>query len=457
VRAEVPWVADPAAAVRDYQGAAPLQVGEAFTPTPENCDARDHRIKLAGGLEASLFNKKTRGGQVDFLLTLRLGDAAVRHNEHLAPTVVAGFMDYATQKHDPVQLADEIKRLKMVLRINSSASLCSLGFSTDRAHLGEALKLAVEMLRQPRFDPQYLEIWRQRALRTAQEVRGEPQALAALALSRHYNPYPQDDSRYVPTVEEGEQAARELKIDQVQSFYRRAYGASTGQIAVVGDFDAGEVERELNQLLSDWKSPQTYQRSPDKSLEAPPMNLTIPLKDKASAYVFAGENILVNDRDPDAPALLLANYILGGGFLSSRLATRIRQKEGLSYGISSTLTLPSFEPTGFFRVTASCAPQNAAQVEADIRDELGRALKDGFSADEVARAKEGILKGLLGARGSDANLAITLVHQQYLGRRFTWTREREDALRALTPEAVLTAMRKYLSVEKLSFVRSGSL
>ncbi len=64
----------------------------------------------------------------------------------------------------------------------------------------------------------------------------------------------------------------------------------------------------------------------DQNFEAP---------DKANAFFIAGMNLAIRDDDPDFPALTLANYMLGGGFLNSRLAVRIRQKEGLSYGVGS--------------------------------------------------------------------------------------------------------------------------
>ena len=46
---------------------------------------------------------------------------------------------------------------------------------------------------------------------------------------------------------------------------------------------------------------------------------------------------------------LMGNYMLGGGFLNSRLATRIRVKEGLSYGVGSSLSLKSIEENGEFQ------------------------------------------------------------------------------------------------------------
>ena len=105
----------------------------------------------------------------------------------------------------------------------------------------------------------------------------------------------------------------------------------------------------------------------DRSFETP---------DKANAFFVAGINLNVQDDDPDYAALVLGNYMLGGGFLNSRLATRVRQKEGLSYGVWSQFQASSLDRTAPSIVQAIYAPQNAARLEAAIKEELARALRE---------------------------------------------------------------------------------
>ena len=119
----------------------------------------------------------------------------------------------------------------------------------------------------------------------------------------------------------------------------------------------------------------------------------------------AGLRLNLSDTDPDYPAMVFGNYMLGGGFLNSRLATRIRQKDGLSYGISSNLTATSNEKNGPFQVIAIAAPQNVAKVEAAVKEELDKAVKDGFTAEEVAAAKSGWLQSRNVGRSTDGALA----------------------------------------------------
>jgi zinc protease len=160
--------------------------------------------------------------------------------------------------------------------------------------------------------------------------------------------------------------------------------------------------------------------------------------------------------DADYPALYLANYILGGGAgLNSRLAERIRQKEGLSYGVGSSLSVSTLDRDGAWLVQAIAAPQNIAKVEAAFKDELAKALKDGFTADEVKSAKSGALQQRLQGRAQDGNLAGAWVGNLFFNRTFAKNQEFEDKLAALKPEDLQAALRKYIVPEKITIIKAG--
>jgi zinc protease len=101
----------------------------------------------------------------------------------------------------------------------------------------------------------------------------------------------------------------------------------------------------------------------------------------------------MKDDNPDYPALALGHYMLGGGFLNSRLAARIRQKEGLSYGVGSGITVSAIDHYGRFTATAIYAPQNVDKLEAAFKEEIARMLKDGFTTEEVAAKSDAIPPG----------------------------------------------------------------
>ena len=118
----------------------------------------------------------------------------------------------------------------------------------------------------------------------------------------------------------------------------------------------------------------------------------------------AGLNLPLRDDDPDYPALVLGNYMLGGGFLNSRLMARIRGKDGLSYGVGSQLQGDNFDKAGSFMTYAIYAPQNLAKLQQAFNEEIARVLTEDFTKEEIEQAKSGWLQGRSVARAQDNEL-----------------------------------------------------
>ena len=176
---------------------------------------------------------------------------------------------------------------------------------------------------------------------------------------------------------------------------------------------------------------------------------------KATPLSSRFKPVKIDDDNPDYPALLLANYMMGGGFLNSRLATRIRVKDGLSYGIASRLDAPTKEDSGSFLTYAISAPQNAPKVEADFLEELKLAIAGGFTPSEVSAAKSGWLQSRQVSRGQDNELATLLANHAFWGRTLHWDSTLEGKVSGLQPADVNAALRKYIDPAKVSIFKAG--
>jgi len=166
-------------------------------------------------------------------------------------------------------------------------------------------------------------------------------------------------------------------------------------------------------------------------------------------------NLKVRDDNPDYAALALGNYMLGGGFLNSRLAVRIRQKEGLSYGVGSQFNASSLDESGQFFANAIYAPENADKLEAAFKDELAKLLKDGFTAQEIEEAKKGFVQRGQLARAQDRELSGRLNNYLFLNRTIAWDAELESKIQSLTAEQINGAMRKYLTPDNITIIKAG--
>jgi zinc protease len=454
-RAEIPPRPDVAAMLKDYIGGAAVAMGEAFDPSPANIDARTARSATPGGLKLALVPKKTRGGKVNVRLTLRFGSEKDLMNRSDAGSLAGGMLMRGTTKRTREQIQDGFDKLKAQANVFGGPTQVGAFIETTRENLPAVLRLVAEVLRQPSFPTKEFEQLKQVRLASAEFQRGEPTAVAFTAFYRHMNPYPKGHVAYTPTVDESIADLKAVTLDDVKKFYSDFYGADHGELAVVGDFDDKETAKLASELFGGWKSSRPFARVPKVYHNVEPINKSFETPDKANAFFLAGMNLNLRDDDPDYPALVLGNYMLGGGFLNSRLAVRIRQKEGISYGVGSSFIASALDKSGSFMANAIYAPQNVTRLEAAFKEELDRALKDGFTAEEVNKAKSGWLQSSQVSRAQDNELANALSDSLYLNRTLAWDAEMEKKVEALTSEQIHAAMRKHIDPAKITIIKAG--
>src|SRR3546814_16235793 len=106
-------------------------------------------------------------------------------------------------------------------------------------------------------------------------------------------------------------------------------------------------------------------------------------RSKANAFYLAKLPLKLQDTDPDYTALYLANYLLGSSE-TSRLWSRVRVQDGLSYDVRSHMDASSYEPSGDWTIYAIHAPQNSKRLQAAVDEELKR------RSEERRVGKEGV-------------------------------------------------------------------
>jgi zinc protease len=191
-----------------------------------------------------------------------------------------------------------------------------------------------------------------------------------------------------------------------------------------------------------------------KYFDTTPVKRDVATPDKANAVLRGGLNIRMRDDDADFPALVLANWLLGGSS-TARVPARVREKEGLSYSTYTGFSASAFDEAASFAVSAIFAPANRQRVERAIREELERAVREGFAEEEVATGKTGLLEARRLSRTQDRALVNRLSLYAYRGRTFAWDIEFEQRIASLGAAEVSAALRRYLDPARLSLVAAG--
>ncbi|TWC67406.1 zinc protease [Herbaspirillum sp. SJZ099] len=447
-RTDVPAAPPVESLLAQYQPRPPVAAGETFDPAPGNIERRTTLVTSGSAphtaLKLALLPKKSRGATVSVRLNLEFGDEKTLFGKKAVAQLAAAMLMRGNQQFNRQQLADEFSRLKI------SGSVYN--FQTTRENLAPALRLVADVLRHPRFDAAEFTQLKNETLVSLEASRNEPEARAAEAVAGHFNHYPAGDWRAAQTLDERIAAIQAVTLEQVKDFHRDFYGASNGELAVVGDFDPAMARQAIDEGFGGWHSAAPYARVLPTWADIAATRQAVNTPDKENGVYYARQNLRLLDSDPDYPALVVANYLLGGASLKSRLADRVRQQDGLSYGIGSGLNVGAVSDAGNFVVRAIAAPQNLDKVDAAVREEIARAVAQGFTQDELLRAKSGILQQRNQQRAQDGGIASGWTSLLNLGRTYLWQQQMDEKIAGLTLEQVNAAARKYFDPAKMSVV-----
>ena len=455
-RVPIPATPDLTEMIGDYKGRETLSAGEAFDVSPDYIESRTERFTLSNGIHVAFLPKKTRGESIDLRLTLRYGDEGsltglAKATEFLPPLMMRGTRELTRQ-----QIQDLLDKNRTRLSASGEPGEITLTLQTKRTHLAAALDLLRQVLREPSFPEEELDILKQKELADLEKRLTDPTALAQIAVSREITPYPKNDPRYVPTIEEEIETTRSINVSSIRSLYDEFLSSQHGELVVVGDFDAQETKQTMASILDGWTADRPYQRlSKRGDVAFTPQLFVINVPDKANATYFAATVFPLRDDNPDYAPMVLGNYLLGGSALSSRLGDRIRQKEGLSYGVGSGLQASSLDERAAFYVYAISNPDNMKRVETAVREEIERLLKHGVTAEELDAARGGYLQRLKVSRMDDSGLARQLAEFLHAGRTMAFQAELEKRLQEVTPDSLLAAMQRHLDPTRLVIATAG--
>jgi zinc protease len=316
------------------------------------------------------------------------------------------------------------------------------------------MRLAVEILKEPAYPEAEFDRLLTQRIHMLETPPTEPAPLSAIALERHLTPWTRGDALYPSDREEQLADLKKLSVADVRNFHDRFYGANFGVLSAVGPFDAAAIRKAAAELLGGWSTSMAYRPMVTRFRKAAPIDTRIETPDKANAQIEAGVTVQLSETDPDYPAMLLAGYMFGGP-ITSRVSDRIRNRDGLSYYAYAGIAVPVEGDAALFSGRISLNPANGPKVEAAFREELAKALQNGFSETEFARSRQAILDARMIARSNDVELMGQLASHEFLGRTMNWDEQLEQKIRALTADQVNAAFRKHVDAAGLSIVKAG--
>ncbi|SDD83012.1 zinc protease [Pricia antarctica] len=444
--------------VAGYKGKVGMGTGEAFDVAYDKIKERLEKGTLENKVEYGIIEKANRGENVTVNFSIRNGNVKSLSGKGMVPSFTAAMLNKGTKTKTRQQIEDELSKLKSSISIYGYNGNVNVSISSTKENLMPTLQLMADMLKNPAFDAAELEKLKTERLAGLEANKTEPQFLASRKVSQINNPYPKEHPLYTMTIAEEEAAIKALTVDQVKNFYEEFYGLGKSILVGIGTFEADKVKALIEDDFKDYISKNKYTRIANTYNPSKDVNEDIRTPDKKNAMTLGNLNVKISQTHEDYPALAIASTILGGGFLNSRIAARLRQKDGVSYGAGSGFQADSSaeDENSTMYLYAIYAPVNYDKVQLGFKEELDRYIKDGITEDELKDAVNGWIQEENVSRAKDNELARLLNNNIFYGRSLDFQKALEDKVSKLTVGDVNKAIKKYLQpFEKWTVVNAG--
>jgi len=453
-RAIITPPADISSVVDNYKGRKKIAQGEVFDASLENVAAREIRVEKDGIKIASL-PLKTRGESVVLSVRLGYGDEASLNGKSNIADLTAKMLLKGTERLNREQLQDAFDTIKASGKVSSESQAVIFHYETTKENLSALIKLIHEIVRTASFPKQEFTLLKARTLSGLASDNTDPQQRAITKFFANINHYPKGHLHAVATLDEDIKDIEAISLDDLKEFHRTHFGASHLYFGIAGDFDPEIIHQDIFTTFSGWQSAQAFVRVNTEYVKENATTHSIETPDKKNSFFVAGRNLDIQHDHPDAPAIYVITRMLGGGFLNSRLAERIRQKDGLSYGVGALTRIHRQDEKGLFLAYAISAPQNTEKVHKAFNEEMQRAFDNGFSQEELKAAIEGLVDEAKVKRSDNQNLAVSLRDLFYDNFNFSQEAAIRDKIQNLSVEDVNRVMKKYLAPTNMTTVKAG--
>ncbi len=356
---------------------------------------------------------------------------------------VAGFtaamLDQGTGKRSALQIAEAIENVGARLGFDGGAETVSFSATMLSADLPTVLDVLADALRNPSFPADKIEKIRAERLNEYQIAENSTASVAARRANTLLYPVGHPYHNY-PLGTDTTLAA--ITRDDLVSFHKNHYAPNGTIIVIVGDVDPKRATELVQKAFGSWaklRAPAFV--IPKVDPPASVLRLEVPMRGKSQTdlvYAVPG----VARTAPDYDAAMMMSYILGGGSLSSRLMTRLRDEQGLVYGVYSSLAA-GIGP-GPISVRAGTNPANAEKAASSILEQVGRMVDEGPTEAELVDAKD-YLTGVFPVRlETNAGVASQILSAELYGLGMDYIERYASIIRGITREATAAAARTYL-------------
>jgi zinc protease len=414
------------------------------TPVSFGAEPLGKRIMLDNGM-VLLLSEKHEIPMVTVNMAIKAGNTAVPEDKAGLASIAASLLTQGTAKRTANQISSEIDFIGGSLSTGGGDDFATASLRVLKKDIRTGFDLLSDVLMNPVFDQKEIDRKVKSTLAEIQRQKEEPNTVAGEAFEKAvygghaYGRTGDDVAAYLP----------KLTRQDIIDFYTARYSPNNAVVAVVGDVTEREIVALMKEYFRGWK----VSNQPLPASVAPPViEKTVVTKiDKkiTQANIDMG-HIGIKRENPDFYAVMVMNYILGGGGFSSRMMDNIRDNKGLAYDVHSGFAAQ--KEAGAFEVSIQTKNESANEVIAEALKELRRIQTDLVSEKELADAKAYLTGSFPLRMDTSAKIAGMLTSIEIYNLGLDYPQQYPGLIRAVTGEDVRRVAKKYLAPDKMVIV-----
>ena len=477
-RSEPPATASASAAATSKAGGATAAAAKAASSTPAGGTAtaaatatatagipsRPEQIAFAPLAfeppDASTFRRTLADGTVVYLAPSRefpLVNLVVtfKGGASLDPADVPGLASMTarmvreggTATMGPAELDESLDFLATDVGVAANETFTAATMNCLKSNFDESLKLFLDMLRTPAFEPQRLETARARVLESLKQRNDD----ASSILSREWKRLVYGTNHFEAS-EPTDRTVAAISRDRLAEMHRRIFHPGNMIVSVSGDFDEKEMLGKLEKAIAGWERGEPVADPVAPTAVLQPGLYHVP-KEIPQGKVVMGNRAITRD-DPDAIPFLLLNEILGAGGFTSRLMQQVRSNEGLAYSVRSALTPRVFYP-GDFRAGFESKNATVALAAKIVMEQIAKMRNELVTDDELETAKASLIETFPRQFESRPQMLRVFVNDEWTKRPKDYWKTFRDKVRAVTREDLKRVAQKHLDPETMAILVVG--
>jgi zinc protease len=410
-------------------------------------DPKAFRVELANGLRAYI-QEDSSLPLFNIMALINFGDLNLTKDKAgLASVLSETLIKGGTKTKEGPAIEDRLEFLGGSLNFRAGERTSQLSLSVLSKDLDEGLGLFFDVLMNPAFQADAVNLAKARLVEQLRQANDQPSAV----LNREFERLLYGDQ---PLTWQPTKATYDAVTPaDLAAVHARYFVPKNVILAVSGDFAKADLEAKINALAAGWKN---------HAVTFPPLVKTFPKVEPGvyfiqkainQGYVSLG-HLGLEDTNPDYYAVQVMNFILGGGSFTSRITTKVRSNEGLSYNQGSRFTYRWGLP-GTFSAYVQTKSATVGYAIYLIFDEINRIRKDPVTDGEMETAVNFYLESFADNFQTPQTTMASFANLEMTGKPLDYYKTYRDRIKAVTKVRVLEVARKYIQPDRFAIMIVG--